>query len=310
MLTFARKFSHHRPNWTADCELTNCRTKMALDQVDVDKMDNKSAEKEMSFFDHLEELRWHIMRSAIAILIFAIAAFILPEIVFKDVLMAPTKPDFVTYKFLCNLSNTLNLGEILCISPDPFDFVNREFGELFFMHIKVSFIVGLVCAFPYFFWEIWRFVKPGLYESEKKVTRFAVGICSLLFFLGVLFGYFVIAPFAITFLANYQLPGAGDFQPTFSSYLEYMVMLTVPVGLVFELPVLAYVLARLGLLTAEFMRSYRKHAILVIIVLASIITPPDVASQVLICLPLILLYELSIRIVKRVEKKEQALMKM
>ncbi len=282
---------------------------MALDQVDVDKMDKKVVEKEMSFFDHLEELRWHIMRSAIAILVFSITAFLFDEIVFEKILLAPIEPDFITYKILCNLSGALNLGETLCISPEPFDFVNKQFGELFFMHIKVSFIVGLVCAFPYFFWEIWRFVKPGLYESEKKVTRFSVGVCSLLFFIGILFGYFVISPFAITFLANYQLPGAGSFQPAFSSYLDYMVMLTVPVGLVFELPVLAFVLAKLGLLTADFMRSYRKHAIVVIIALASVITPPDVASQILISLPLILLYEISIRIVKRVEKKERALMK-
>ncbi|MEZ4932719.1 MAG: twin-arginine translocase subunit TatC [Saprospiraceae bacterium] len=282
---------------------------MALDQVDVDKLDENGVEKEMSFFDHLEELRWHIIRSALAILVFGVAAFIFPNIIFEDVILAPLRENFITYKILCNLSETLHLGETLCIKPKHFDFVNKEFGELFFMHIKVSFMTGLICAFPYLFWEIWRFVKPGLYEAEKRVTRFAVAVCSLLFFMGVFFGYFIISPFAITFLANYDLPGAGSFQPALSSYLDYMVMLTLPVGLVFELPVLAYVLAKLGLITAEFMKSYRRHAIVLIIVLGSVITPPDVASQILISLPLILLYEVSIRIVKRVEKKEQALMK-
>lgn len=282
---------------------------MALDQVDVDKLDENGEEQEMSFFEHLEELRWHIMRSAIAIFAFGIIAFVTPKIVFQEVILAPKYDTFVTYKFLCNLSGKLNLGDKLCIAPKPFDFVNRDFGELFFMHIKISFIVGLICAFPYIFWEVWRFIKPGLYEAEKKVTRFAVAICSLLFFMGVCFGYFIISPFAITFLANYDLPGAGAFQPSLSSFINYMVMLTLPVGMIFEMPVLVYVLARLGLITAEFMRTYRRHAIIVIIVLASIITPPDVASQILISFPLLLLYEISIRIAKRVEKKEQALMK-
>ena len=282
---------------------------MALDQVDVDKLDENGVEKEMSFFEHLEELRWHIMRSAAAVLILGIIAFVLPNIVFEKIILAPKYENFVTYEFLCSLSEKLSLGDKLCIAPRPFDFVNKEFGELFFMHIKISFIVGFICAFPFFFWEMWRFIKPGLYEDERKVTRFAVGVCSLLFFMGVAFGYFVISPFAVTFLANYNLPGAGQFQPTLSSFINYMVMLTLPVGIVFELPVLVYVLAKLGLVTAAFMRTYRKHAIVVIIVLASIITPPDIASQILISLPLVLLYEISIRIAKRVEKKEQALMK-
>jgi len=281
---------------------------MPLDQVDVDKMDEQK-EEEMTFFEHLEELRWHILRSFLAIFVFGILAFIFPKFVFEDVILAPKSADFISYKLLCNLSDSLGLGKALCISPNPFDFVNKNFGELFFMHIKISFMVGLVCAFPYLIWEIWKFVKPGLYEKEQRVTKYAVGVCSLLFFTGVLFGYFVISPFAITFLANYSLPGAGSFQPTLSSYLTYILMLTLPVGIVFELPVLVYVLAKLGLVTAEFMKEYRRHAIVVIIVLSSIITPPDIASQILISLPLVALYQFSIGIARRVQKKEQALMK-
>ncbi|HFA51856.1 MAG TPA: twin-arginine translocase subunit TatC [Bacteroidetes bacterium] len=283
---------------------------MALDQVDVDKLEQQNGqETEMSFFDHLEELRWHILRSAVAVFIFAIAAFLMPDLVFQDIILAPTKKDFVSYGIMCDLSHFLHMGKTLCISPKPFDFVNKEFGELFFMHIKISFMVGVVCAFPYLFWEIWKFVKPGLYEEEKKRTRFAVAICSALFFIGVLFGYFIISPFAITFLANYNLPGAGSFQPAFGSYISYIVMLTLPVGIVFEMPVLVYVLAKLGLVTSALMRTYRKHAIVIIVVLASVITPPDVASQILISLPLLLLYQVSIGIAKRVEKKEMALTK-
>lgn len=283
---------------------------MALDQVDVDKLDEQDGkEKEMSFFDHLEELRWHILRSAVAVLAFGIIAFVTPNIVFEKVILAPKYDNFVTYQILCDLSHFLNMGETLCISPKPFDFVNKEFGELFFMHIKISFIVGFICAFPYFFWEVWRFIKPGLYQTEQSATRFAVGVCSVLFFLGVMFGYFIVSPFAITFLANYDLPGAGSFQPALSSYIDYMVMLTLPVGIIFEMPVIVYVLAKLGLVTAEFMRSYRKHAIIVIIALSSVITPPDVASQILVSVPLVLLYQISIGIAKRVEKKEKALAK-
>jgi len=274
---------------------------MALDQVDVDKLDK---EREMSFFDHLEELRWHIFRSAIAILIFGGMAFVFKEFVFNTIIFGPKSRDFVTYHILCNLSHSLHLGEILCIGPPDFDFVTPNFGELFLTHIKVSFIAGLICSAPYLFWEIWKFIKPGLYEKERKVTRFAVSICSSLFLLGVLFGYFVISPFAITFLAGYELPGVVA-QPSLSSYINYMVMLTLPVGLVFEMPVAVYVLTKLGLLTSGFMKSYRRHAFVIIVVVASIITPPDVFSQVLISLPLILLYEVSIRIAKRVEKKEE-----
>lgn len=281
---------------------------MPLDQVDVDTMEEQQ-EKEMSFFEHLEELRWHIVRSVAAIFIFGIIAFILPKVVFENVILAPTKPDFVSYQFLCKFSESIGLGDSLCIAPKPFTFVNINFGELFFVHIKVSFMVGLMVAFPYLFWEIWRFVKPGLYEKEQKATKYAVGVCSILFFTGVLFGYFVISPFAVTFLANYELPGVGGFQPTLGSYITYIVMLTLPVGIVFELPVLVYVLAKLGLVTAEFMKAYRRHAIVVIIVLSSIITPPDIASQILISLPLIALYQFSIGIARRVQKKEQALMK-
>ncbi len=263
----------------------------------------------MSFFDHLEELRWHLFRSAIAILVFGIAAFVFKEFVFNTIIFGPKDKDFVTYHVLCDISKALGLGDVLCMGPPDFDFVTPNFGELFLTHIKVSFIAGLICSVPFLFWEVWRFVKPGLYDNEKKLTRYAVGICSSLFLTGVLFGYFVISPFAITFLAGYELPGVVA-QPSLSSYISYIVMLTLPVGLVFELPVAVYVLTKLGLLTSSLMKTYRKHAFIVIIVVSSIITPPDVFSQILISLPLIVLYEVGITIARRVEKKETALAKL
>lgn len=289
MLRFAKNKSRH----------------MALDQIDVAPKGEEAVEvKEMTFFDHLEELRWHIMRSVVAILAVAVVAFIMKDVLFNTIIFGPKQPDFISYKVLCSLSHALGIGETLCIGPPPFDFITPNFGELFLTHIKVSFIAGVIAASPYILWEAWRFIKPGLYDQEVKVARYAVLICSSLFLAGVFFGYFVIAPFAVTFLAGYELPGVVA-QPSLGSYISYLVMLTVPVGLTFELPVAVHVLTRLGIVGSKMMKSYRKHALVVIIVLASIITPPDVFSQVLISVPLMMLYEVSIIVAKRVEKQEK-----
>lgn len=262
----------------------------------------------MSFFDHLEELRWHIFRSVVAVFVIGIAVFIAKDFVFNTVIFGPKQPDFITYILLCRFSHWANIGETLCIAPPDFQFVTPNFGEPFLVHIQVSLVLGVIGAIPFIFWEIWKFVKPGLYERERQLTRYAVGICSSLFLLGVLFGYYIVAPFAVSFLAGYNLPGVTPF-PSLSSYIGYMVMLTMPTGLIFELPVAVYVLTKLGIVSSAFMKSYRRHAAVVIVIVAAIITPPDVFSQVLISVPLILLYEVSITIAKRVEKQEKALMK-
>ncbi|MCB0519668.1 MAG: twin-arginine translocase subunit TatC [Lewinellaceae bacterium] len=283
---------------------------MALDQLGIDSPKNseKAEEKEMSFFDHLEELRWHIFRSVVAVFVIGIAVFIAKDFVFNTVIFGPKQPDFITYILLCRFSHWANIGETLCIAPPDFQFVTPNFGEPFLVHIQVSLVLGVIGAIPFIFWEIWKFVKPGLYERERQLTRYAVGICSSLFLLGVLFGYYIVAPFAVSFLAGYNLPGVTPF-PSLSSYIGYMVMLTMPTGLIFELPVAVYVLTKLGIVSSAFMKSYRRHAAVVIVIVAAIITPPDVFSQVLISVPLILLYEVSITIAKRVEKQEKALMK-
>lgn len=277
---------------------------MALDQIEVNpKGDGKLKEKEMTFFDHLEDLRWHIMRSAVAILVIAVTAFILKDLLFNVIIFGPKQPDFISYRILCNLSHSLGIGETLCIAPPPFDFITPNFGELFLTHLRVSFMAGIIGGSPYILWEAWRFIKPGLYDKELKVAKYAVAICSSLFLAGVLFGYFIIAPFAISFLAGYELPGVVA-QPSLGSYISYMMMLTFPVGLVFELPVIVHVLAKLGIVSSAMMKSYRRHAIVVIVIVASVITPPDVFSQVLISVPLLLLYEVSIVVAKRVEKQQ------
>ncbi len=254
-------------------------------------------EKEMSFLEHLEELRWHIIRSIISIVLFAIVVFALKDFVFNKIIFAPRYADFWTYRFFCWISETT------CFSPPDFKLLPREVGEQFFTHLKVSFWLGLIASFPYIMWEIWRFIKPGLYKSEQKAARGMVLICSLLFFSGVLFGYVVISPFAITFLVGYSVGADVISSPTLASYVNYMTMFTIPVGLVFELPIVVYFLSRIGLLTPEYMKRYRKHAIIIILILAAIITPPDVVTQFLIGIPIFILYEISIVVSRRTNEK-------
>jgi sec-independent protein translocase protein TatC len=277
---------------------------MALDQLGIEAPENgKTAEKEMSFFDHLEELRWHIFRSVIAIVVFGVALFLSKDFVFNTIIFGPRNPDFITYRVICNFSNGIGLGDNLCFYPKEFNLITPDMGELFLTHMKVSFLLGFVLAFPYIFWEFWGFIKPGLYEKERRVTRYAVGVCSVLFTLGVMFGYFVISPFAVSFLTGYELPGVES-TPALGSYIGYMVMFTLPTGLVFELPVVAHVLTQVGVLSSNFLKNYRRHAIVILVALAAIITPPDAFSQILIALPLVGLYEISIYVAKRVEKNK------
>ena len=284
---------------------------MALDQYDVGddyyKGDQStkalpSAEKEMGFLDHLEELRWHIIRSVCAVLIVGIVLFLFPNFVFDTVILGPKNPDFFSYQLINPLLNLVGSGPF---TPVDFDLQITELGEEFLIHIKVSFILGFIVAFPYVFWEIWRFVRPGLYDKEQKAVRGIVFICSFLFFLGVLFGYFVIAPFAVNFLAGYSVADVVQTQPRLSSFVNYMVMFTAPAGLVFELPIVVFFFSKLGLVTPKLMKDYRRHSIIIILMLSALITPPDVVTQFLIGIPLYILYEISINISARVEKQQK-----
>ncbi len=284
---------------------------MPLDQVDVDKYDYdkntgelRPNDKEMSFLDHLEELRWHIIRSLIAILIGGIGLFIFNDWYFGTVLLGPTNQDFISYQLFCSFSEWLNLGGALCMEIPEFEPQAIKFAEQFITAVKMAFIGGFVAAFPYVFYEVWRFIKPGLYPKERKVTRGIVFICSTLFLLGILFGYFIIAPFAVNFLMGFTVADVAN-APTLSSVITYMVMFTLPAGIIFELPVLIYFLAKIGLVTARDMRKYRRHSIIGILALSALITPPDVVTQFLIGIPLWVLYEASIVIAIRAGKAYQ-----
>jgi sec-independent protein translocase protein TatC len=273
---------------------------MPLDQIDVDNYEQQQ-EKEMSFLEHLEELRWHLVRSIAAIFIIGTIVFIAKDFVFDKIIFAPRYDHFFTYQAICGLSEFIGAGETLCFYPPDLKIIIVELGEVFFTHIKVSIILGFALSFPYIFWEIWRFIKPGLYDKEQKATRGIVLICSGLFLTGILFGYLVISPFAVTFLAGYPLAGLDQATVSLSSFVNYMIMFTVPAGLIFELPIVIYFLAKAGLVTADFMRTYRKHAFVIILILAAVVTPPDIITQFLIGIPLFFLYEISIHIAKRVE---------
>ncbi len=259
--------------------------------------------KEMGFLDHLEELRWHVIRAGIAVSVIAITALVYQNEVFEYIIYAPKKPTFITYKVFCAIS------EATCFSPPELQLITREMGEQFFMGITVSLYLGLIVAFPYIFYEFWKFIKPGLYENEVRIANRLIGATSMLFILGVCFGYYVIAPFAITFLGSYSVGTETINSPTLSSYVNYLTMFTIPVGLAFELPIVVYFLARLGIIGPDIMKKFRKEAFLVIFIIAAIITPPDALTQILVGVPMYILYEISIKVAGRVvkdnEKREQ-----
>lgn len=278
---------------------------MPLDQ----EFDKETATgDEMSFIDHLEELRWHVIRAVGAILIFTIIAFVYIEEIYDKVILGPSKPDFWTYRMLCKLA-AFTGAEGLCIDKLDFELQSREMAGQFTMALLSSVIIGLLFAFPYSFWEVWRFIKPGLKPSERRISRGAVFYVTFLFLSGVFFGYYIVSPLAINFLANFKLDPSIKNQFDITSYIGLISVLTLACGLTFQLPVVAFVLSRIGFLNPRFMREYRKHAFVVILILAAIITPsPDVLSQVLVALPLTLLYEVSILVSAWVErtKKEDA----
>ena len=263
--------------------------------------------EEMSFLDHLEELRWHLVRAVVSILVFTIIAFVFKDFFFGQIVLGPSRIDFFTYQFLCKMADRLN-SPVLCIEELDFILQSRKLTGQFMMHLTSSIVIGIVIAFPYVFWEIWRFIKPGLYSKEQKLTRGAVFFVSLLFLCGISFGYFIISPLSINFLAGYELDQSITNQFDIASYVGVVSMLVLSCGLMFQLPMVIFVLTRAGLVNPTFLRKYRRHALVVILVISAILTPPDVMSQILISFPLLFLYEVSIVIsgmeVKRREKKE------
>ena len=256
----------------------------------------------MTFWEHLEELRWHIIRSLVAILIIGTLAFLAKQFVFHTLILGPSRPDFWTYRMLCKLGEFMDAPS-LCIDQLPFTLQNRQLAGQFTMHLLASLVIGFIGAFPYTVWELWRFIRPGIQLSSSSMALGSTLLVSLLCILGILFGYFIITPLAIQFLANYQLDPNITNVFDITSYVVTVVILVLACALTFQLPMIVYFLAKVGIVTTRLMRTYRRHAIIAILILAAIITPPDVMSQILLAIPLILLYEFSIFIAQLAAQK-------
>lgn len=264
---------------------------------------NKGDAAEMSFIDHLEQLRWHLVRSVIAVLIGAIIIFIYVGEVTNKIILGPAHPDFVTYGLLCKTGHYLHLGEALCIANVKVSFLSNAMTEQFMSSFTIAFVGGFILAFPYVFWEFWKFVKPAFTEKELKRTKGVIFSVSALFFIGVAFGYYVLTPFMVNFYFSYSLSPLIEIKPSFGDYLENLIYTTVGIGVLFQMPLLVMVLAKLGVISAKFLRKYRRHAIVIVLIAAAIITPStDPFSLMLVTIPLYVLFEASILLAARVEK--------
>ncbi len=264
----------------------------------------KAESDHMSFLEHLEVLRWHLIRSTLAIMLMAMLAFLGKSILFDVIIFGPKQPDFFTYELFCTISREISNTELFCLSEMPFKILNTRMAGQFSTHIWVSLIAGFILAFPYVLYEFWRFIAPGLKSSERRYSRWVLFFGGILFLLGVSFGYYLIVPLSLQFLGSYTISDEINNLIDLNSYISTVSTVTLATGIIFELPVVIYFLARSGLVTADFLRKYRRHAIVLILVLSAVITPPDVASQILVSFPIFILYEISIRIAARLEKRQ------
>jgi sec-independent protein translocase protein TatC len=260
---------------------------------------------EMSFLDHLEELRWMLVRSTIAILIMASIVFFFSDYIFDVILFGPTNPNFITYRFFCDLSHQLGFAESICVTEMPFVLQNTEMEGQVNILVWMCIVAGFILAFPFILWELWKFISPALYDKEKKHAKLFIFIASLLFFAGVLFGYFVVVPMSINFFATFKVSAIIKNEFNIDSYIGMVKTSILASGLYFELPIIIYFLTRLGLVTPDFLRKYRKYGIVIILIIAAIVTPPDVVSQIMVAIPMMLIYEVSIFISAYVVKNKK-----
>lgn len=272
-------------------------------------MANTSKEKknlnEMSFLDHLEELRWLLVRSTIAVLIMAVLTYFVSDYLFDTIVFGPTRPTFTTYTFFCELSHSLGFADSICIAEMPFIIQNTEMEGQVNMFVWMCLLAGFILSFPYILFEIWKFISPALYVQERKHAKIFIFISSLLFFLGILFGYYVVIPMSVNFLATFTVSDIVKNQFTLDSYLGMVKTSVLASGIFFEMPIIIYFLTRLGLVTPAFLRKYWKYAVIIILIVAAIVTPPDVVSQTIVAIPMLIIYELSILISKLVVRNQK-----
>ena len=260
---------------------------------------------EMSFLDHLEELRWLLVRSTMAILILATITFFVSDYIFDVIIFGPTNANFITYRFFCDLSNQLGFAESICVTEMPFIIQNTNMEGQINVLIWTCITAGFILGFPFILWEVWKFISPALYESEKKHAKLFIFSSSLLFFMGVLFGYYVIVPMSVNFFATFTISDVVKNQFSIDSYIGLVKTSVIACGLFFELPIIIYFLTKLGLVTPDFLRKYWKYAVIIILIVAAIVTPPDVVSQIIVTIPMLLIYEASILISKIVVKNQK-----
>jgi sec-independent protein translocase protein TatC len=267
-------------------------------------MAKKKNVNEMSFLDHLEDLRWHLIKSVSAVTIMATIAFLAKGFIFDVLIFGPSKASFITYELLCKASQYLGM-ESFCFTELPFEIQSRTMSGQFSAHIWTAITAGFIVAFPYVIYQLWKFISPGLHQNERKHSRGFIIVSSLLFFIGVLFGYYIVCPLSINFLGTYQVSSEVHNDFDLSSYISLIRASTLASGLVFELPIIIYFLTKVGLVTPEFLKKYRKYALVIVLVLSAIITPPDIASQVIVAIPILILYQVSILISKIVIRNQK-----
>jgi len=268
------------------------------------KKKNTKSPDEMSFLDHLEELRWHLIRSVAAVVILGCVAFVFSRFIFDVIIFAPSRMDFPTYRFFCDIATSLGFDSAFCKDKLPFSIQSRTMGGQFSADIWTSIYVGFVIAFPYVLYELWKFISPGLHPKERQHSRGFILVASMLFFMGVLFGYYVVAPLSINFLGTYQVSEIVLNEFDIDSYIGNVRTSVLACGVLFELPIIIYFLTKVGIVTPEILKKYRKIALVVVLILSAVITPPDVTSQIIVALPVILLYQVSIYISKVVLRRE------
>lgn len=278
-----------------------------LKLIEAIKNKGKNIESEMSFFDHLEVLRWHIIRAVIAVTIFAILSFTFYDFVFNEIIMGPKNLDFWTYRMMCKVGDALNLAGF-CVEKIPFNIINTELAGQFMLQINSCLLMAVALGFPYLLFEVWLFIKPALTDIERKSARGFVFYATILFIIGALFGYYIVVPLSVNFLANVSLSEEITNQITIDSYLSTIATLTLGCGIIFLLPILIFILSKIGIMTPEFMRASRRYAIVIILVIAAIITPTaDVITLLTVSAPMFILYELSIMVSANVKRaREQA----
>ncbi|MFD2550417.1 twin-arginine translocase subunit TatC [Bizionia sediminis] len=260
---------------------------------------------DMSFLDHLEDLRWHLIRATLGILVAGSVAFIFSDFIFDRIIFGPKRMDFPTYQWLCQMSQLIGVETTFCLDEFPFRIQNRTMAGQFSAHIWTSIYSGFILAFPYVIYQLWRFISPGLQPNERKYSRGFIVVSSVLFFIGVLFGYYIVTPLSINFLGTYTVSSQISNEIDLSSYIALVRSSSLASGLVFELPIIIYFLTKIGLVTPQILKKYRKFALVIVLIISAIITPPDIASQVIVAIPILILYQISIYISKIVVRNQE-----